>query len=171
MPSWYTISPSPFSIAMYTLWAWWASKKIAPNGMRRMSAWVDCVWIAGVVVLVGDIQWIIACWIRWVPTYPGDMMLLVYSLVRNFSLLAMSLMMSWNMWKNKMVHWGPAICWLWGLNILYLTLWFGLAPGLEWTHWVYALENGYSCWPYACFMAFIVGRIITTLIYWRTWNV
>lgn len=173
MIAWYTISPSPWSIAIYAVWAWWASKKITPEGplRKRLAAWVGCVWIAGVVVLVGDILWVSAVWIRWVPTHPEELMLLFYSQIRNICLLSVSLIMSWHMWKTKIVQWGSTVLRLWGLNLLYLLLWFGLAPGLEWTHWVYALENGYSYWPYVWGIGYIIGRAITTLIYWRTWNV
>jgi len=173
MGAWYTISPTPWSIILYVIWAWWASKKIAPeeNLRKRLAAWVDCVWIAGVVVLVGDILWVSAVWIRWVSLYPDEMMLLVYSQIRNLCLLSISIVMSWHLWKAKIVQWGSTVGKLWGLNLLYLLLWFGLAPGLEWTHWVYALENGYSCWPYVWGIGYIIGRIITTLIFWRTWNV
>ena len=173
MIAWYTVSPTPWSIITYALWAWWASKKISPEGSlrKRLAAWVECVWIAGVVVLVGDILWVSAVWIRWVPTYPDELMLLVYSQIRNFCLLSVSIVMSWHLWEAKIVQWGSTVGKLWGLNLLYLLLWFGLAPGLEWTHWVYSLENGYSCWPYVWGIGYIIGRAITTLIYWRTWNV
>lgn len=174
MSAWYTISPTPWSILLYAIWAFWASKKIAPQGRtfrQRLAAWVDAVFVAGVVVLVGDILWVSAVWIRWISTHPGEMMLLISSQIRNVSLLAISLIMSRDLWKAKIIQWGPAVYWLWGVNLLYLILWFGLAPGLEWTHWVYALENGYSSWPYVWGIGYIIGRIITTLIFWRTWNV
>jgi len=173
MGAWYTVSPTPWSIILYAIWAWWASKKIAPgeNLRKRLAAWVDCVWIAGVVVLVGDIMWVSAVWVRWAPIYPDELMLLVYSQIRNFGLLSVSIIMSWHLWEAKIVKWGSTIFWLWGLNFLYLLLWFGLAPGLEWTHWVYALENGYTTWPYVWGIGYIIGRAITTLIYWRTWDV
>lgn len=174
MPAWYTVSPTPWSILLYAVWAWWASKKIVPwdsSFHQKLAAWVDCVWIAGVVVLVGDIQWVTAVWIRWMPTYPDEMMLLIYSQIRNFSLLAISLIMSRCFWRTKIVQWGSTVYWLWVLNLLYLTLWFGLAPGLEWTHWVFALENGYSCWPAVWIIGYVIGRTITTLIFWRIWNV
>ncbi|GAH18139.1 unnamed protein product [marine sediment metagenome] len=171
---WYTISPAPWSIMLYAIWAWWASKKIPKDKyirLHRLAAWADAIWVAGVIVLVGDIQWVIAVWLRWISTYPDELNLLVNCMIRNISILAISLIMSWNLWKSKLVQWGPAVNLIWGVNLLYLLLWFGLAPGLEWTHWVYALENGYSIWPFTWFISFIVGRIITTIIFWRTWNV
>ena len=174
MPTWYLISPSPWSIALYAIWAWWASKKI-PSDMyiriHRLAAWVDCVWVAGVVVLVGDILWVIADWIRWIPTHPEDTMLLVNSQIRNISLLTICLIMSRDLWKTKIIQWRADVYALWGVVLLYLALWFGLAPGVEWTHWVYAIENGYACWPTVWGISFIIGRAITTLIFWRTWNV
>ena len=174
MGAWYTISPAPWSILMYSIWAWWASGKITDSETsfrRRMGAWVDCVWVAGIVVLIGDILWVGAVWIRWGPIYPEEIPLLVYSQIRNVALLGVSLIMSWEMWKNLWISWGKDVALLWGLDIIYLTFWFGTAPSLEYTHWVYALENGYSAWLYAWGMGYIVGRMITTLIYWRTWDV
>lgn len=172
--AWYTISPSPWSIILYALWAWWGSRRLPRDAyirFQRLAAWVDALWIAGVVFLVGDVFWIIAVWVRWGSTYPSQIILLVYSLIRNMSGLALCLLLSQNWWKSKRVRWNAEVYCLWLLNLLYLVIWFGLAPGLEWTHWVYAIENGYSSWPYVCFIAFVVGRIITTTIFWRTWNV
>lgn len=174
MTAWYTISPSPWSITMYALWAWWASKKIPKDKyvrFHRLAAWVDAVWVAGVVVLVGDILLIMAVWIRWHSIYPNELGLIINSLLRNISILTICLIMSWDMWKLKWARWGSTVYLLWGVNILFLLLWFGLAPGLEWTQWVYALEHGFASWPYAWFVSFVIGRIITTMIYVRTWNV
>lgn len=174
MGAWYTVSPAPWSILLYAIWAWWASKKIPKDRyirIHRLAAWVDAIWVAGVIVLVGDILWVLAVWIRWISTYPNELTLLVNCMIRNTSILTISLIMSWNLWKSKLVQWGPAVYLLWGVNLLYLLLWFGLAPSLEWTHWVYALENGYNCWPYVWGIGYIIGRIITTTIFWRTWNV
>ena len=174
MSAWYTISPSPWSIALYAIWAWWAVKKIPEDRyirFKRLAAWVDAIWVAGVVVLVGDILWVMAAWIRWMPTYPGELTLLVNSQIRNMSMLTICILMSWKLWETKMVQWGSAVFRLWGVNLLFLLLWFGVAPSLEWTHWVYALENGYTIWPYAWAIGFIPGRIITTIIFWRTWNI
>jgi len=173
MVAWYTISPTPWSVILYALWAYWGSKKLPRDGYvryHRLAAWADALWIAGVVFLVGDILWVLAVWIRWGPIYPGELGLMTNSLIRDFSGLIICLIMSWEWWKNRYVKWGPNVFLLWGVNLLYLLLWFGLAPGLEWTHWVYALEKGYSCWPYVWVIGYIIGRIITTLIYWRTWN-
>ena len=172
--AWYTISPTPWSIILYAIWAWWASKKIPPDlyvRFRMLAAWVDAVWVAGVVVIVGDILWVLAVWARWHSVYPGELGLITNSLLRNISILVICIIMSRKFWRTRLVHWGPEVYALWGVNLIYLALWFGLAPGLEWTHWVYALENGYSTWPYVWGIGYIIGRIITTLIYWRTWDV
>ena len=174
MGAWYTISPSPWSILLYAIWAYWGSKKLPRDTyvhIHRLAAWVDAVWIAGVVVLVGDILWVTAIWIRWHSFFPHEIGLIANTQIRNLSMLTISLIMSWKWWKFKIVHWGKDVYLLWGINLLYFALWIGLAPGIEWTHWVYALENGYPYWPIPWFITFIIGRAITTLIYWRTWNV
>jgi len=172
--AWYTISPTPWSIAMYAIWAWWGSRRLPRDAyirFHRLAAWVDALWIAGVVVLVGDILWVMAVWIRWGFVYPNEIMLLIYSLIRNTAGLILCLLMSRGWWNSGRVRWNMDVFCLWLVDLLYLIMWFGLAPGLEWTHWVYALENGYATWPYVGFIAFIIGRIITTTIYMRTWNV
>ena len=172
MAAWYTISPTPWSVVLYAIWAWWGSKKLPRDAycrLHRLAAWVDALWIAGIVVLVGDILWVIAVWIRWIPIYPNERILLMYSLIRNLSGLVLCLLMSRNWWKSKRIRWGSTIYFLWGINLLYLIVWFGFAPGLEWTHWVYALENGYRIWPHVWVIGYIIGRTITTAIYVRTY--
>lgn len=174
MPAWYTISPTSWSLLLYAIWAWWASSKLPQDvyvRIPRLAAWVDAAFIAGVVVLVGDILWVIAVWARWGSAYPGEIGLIANSLLRNFSILIICLIMSKDWWKSGVIRWGSDVYLLWGVDLLYLTLWFGLAPGLEWTHWVYALENGYASWPYVWVIGYIIGRAITTLIYWRTFHV
>lgn len=174
MAAWYTIAPSPWSIAMYALWAWWGSRRLPRNAylrFHRIAAWVDALWIAGIVILVGDILWVMAVWIRWGFAYPSEITLLIYSLIRNTAGLILCLLMSKNWWSSGKISWNKDVYWLWLIDLLYLAIWFGFAPSLEWTHWVFALENGYGIWPFVWLISFVVGRIITTTIYMRTWNV
>lgn len=171
--AWYTISPTPWSIIMYALWAWWGSKRLPRDNyirFHRLAAWVDALWIAGVVVLVGDILWVLAVWIRWTAVYPTDKTLLINSLVRDISGLVICLLMSKEWWSSARLSWNTNVFCLWLIDILYLVLWFGMAPSLEWTHWVYALENGFTTWPFVWIISFIIGRAITTTIYIKTWS-
>ena len=173
MAEWYTISPAPWSVIMYALWALWGSKRLPKDAytrFHRLAAWVDALWVAGVVVLVGDILWVAAVWIRWGAIYHEQIMLLVYSQIRNVAGLILCFMMSQGLWRSKRLRWGKDVYLLWGLDLIYLALWFGLAPGLEWTHWVYALENGFKSWPWVWVIGYIIGRIITTGIYVKTWS-
>jgi hypothetical protein len=132
--------------------------------------WVDALLCAGYVVLFGDIMWLIATGLKWCPVYPQWTMQVVYSLARNIVAVILINSINPELQRMNIMKWGKEVWILWLVNAYFLLIWFGTADILYETHWVHAYLNGAN-WTYAWFMSFVVGRIITTLVYVRQWNV
>lgn len=169
MVEWWLLSPNPVSIVMYSAWAVWGMRKFKHLYYKRLPwfyQWFDALMCAGWVVIFGDTMWLIATFIRWVPVYPQWTMQVVYSLLRNFTVFALLYMFTKD--NLPLLKWGKEVWVMWGVNAYFLLIWFGTAEVLYETHWVHAYLNGAN-WFYGWFMAFVMGRIITTIIYMRQW--
>jgi len=172
---WESFPISPWSVALYLVLSFWASKKLPSKTYKqipRLASWADTICVLGVIVLVGDILWLSLCWLRWNSYYSANYFsYILLPLIRNIAIIPICIMlMSRNWMREGYIKFSRQVQYLIGLNILFLLLNFYLAPGMEWTHWVYALQNGYACWPYTWFISYPIGRAITSLIYIKMWS-
>lgn len=165
----------PWSVVIYLLWSWWASKKLPSNSYRKipwLASWTDTICIVGVVVLIGDIIWIIISYFRWNNIYYVEPISYIFlPLARNISMIVVCIILISRNWVNEgYICLNKEVIFLTGLNILYIFLSFYLAPTKEWTHWLYALQNNYACWPYTWFISYPIGRAITSLLWIKMWS-
>lgn len=172
---WKSFPISPWSIALYLALSRWASRKLPSDAYRKISwlaSWVDAICILGVIVLIGDIFWLSLCWFKWSESYSQTAFSYIFlPILRNIALLNVCiLLVSQNWLRAGYIHLSRPVIRLIGLNIVYLLLHFSLSPGKEWTHWLYALQNDYKCWPYTWFISYPIGRAITSLIYIKLWS-
>lgn len=172
---WKSFPISIWSAALYLVLSYWASKKLPSKSykrIKRLAAWVDAICIIGVVVLIGDMIWIMTSYFRWDNIYYEEPISYIFlPLARNISMIVVCmLLMSRNWLREGYINLNREVIFWAGLNILYIFLCFYLAPGKEWTHWQYALENGYACWPYVWFISYPIGRAITSLLWVKMWS-
>lgn len=172
---WKSFPISPWSVALYLVLSWWASRKIPSKLYGRiawLASWADAICVLGVLVLVGDIFWLSLCWFRWNSSYALNSFSYIFlPIARNIAMIVVCiLLMSRNWLYEGYISFSIEVISLIGLNIIYLLMYFYLAPGREWTHWLYALQNGYSCWPYTWFISYPIGRAITSMVYIKMWS-
>ena len=172
---WISFPISPWSLVLYLFLSYWASKKLPSNAYYRISwlaSWVDSICVLGIIVLIGDIIWLSLCWFRWNITYSMNSFSYIFlPIARNVAMLIVCfLLISQNWIRAGYIKLSREVFLLAGFNVLYLFLWFYLSPGKEWTHWLYAIQNNYACWPYTWFISYPVGRAITSLVYIKMWR-
>ena len=172
---WKSFPISPWSVTLYLALSGWASRKLPSNAYQKISwlaSWVDSICVLGIIVLIGDIFWLFLCWIKWNSSYAETAFSYIFlPIVRNISIMTICLLLvSQNWLRAGYINLGREVIQLVGLNIAYLFTWFYLSPGKEWTHWLYALQNDYSCWPYTWFLSYPIGRAITSLVYIKMWS-
>lgn len=171
---WKSFPISVWSVLLYLSLSWWASRKLPSKSYKRISwlaSWADSICILGVVILAFDILWVITYWLKWAPLNPQSYTLLILNIGRNVSTIIISLLlMSANWWNKGYLHFNGEVSVLIGLNVAYICLWFYFAPGIEWTNWVYALENGYGCWPSSWLIAYPIGKSLFSLLWFRMWD-
>lgn len=172
---WKSFPLSAWSAALYLVLSYWASKKLPSTSYKRiawLAAWADSICILGILVLIGDIFWLSLCWLRWSESYSQNAFsYILLPMARNISMIFVcTLLVSHNWLHEGYISFSRQVKNFISLNILYLVIYFSLAPGREWTHWLYALQNGYACWPYTWFISYPIGRAITSLIWIKMWG-
>lgn len=172
---WKSFPISPWSVALYAVWIWWAHKKLPSTSYKRI-AWLgklaDTLCILGILALIGDTLWVSLCWFRWPESYSGIAFPYIFlPIVRNTSMIVVcTLLVSRNWLREGYIQINREVAKLIGINILYMVLRFYLAPGKEWTNWLYAIQNDFACWPYVWFLDYIVCRGLTTLVWLKMWS-
>lgn len=168
---------------MYVAWAAWGYRHLVKNGylegktskygpwFLKLATFTEVIMAVGLIVLMGDTFWAAACGLRFLSSFPESTQQMTFVLARDGVGVIFFLMGAAELISEKAFDplrgW-----WLWILNLAFLVLWFGLAPGPEWTDWTYALRHDYGwlqAWR-AFSLSHILGRFITTTIYWRAWQ-
>ncbi|MHA1829067.1 MAG: hypothetical protein ACTSX6_10530 [Candidatus Heimdallarchaeaceae archaeon] len=150
---WYAQSPSPFSIAWYCLYGYVAHR----NGF----SWRDSVWLVGFVVLSGDLIWVAASGLRFGWFYPDSVPQLILCAARDFAGMLFCLIMLKTPIKfNDLTVLGYIT------NIVFMLIWFLLAPSPAYTDWTYAIKHNYPLPTIitAFIFSHIIGRIILLCI-------
>ena len=166
---------SPWSAALYLILTLWASRKLPSTSYRRiawMASWVDAICLLGMLALFFDSLWVSLCWLRWTESYSLTAFShIILPLSRNIAMFIVCItLISRNWIREGYINLSREVFLLFGLHISYTILRFCLAPGKEWTNWIYAMENGYACWPYVWFLDYVVLRLITTLLWIKIWS-
>jgi len=168
---WYMLSPSPYSLAVWSFLAYFQAKKLNPFSWREwMKAFSICAFTLGFVVLPFDCLWVIFQNIRFGYLYPDERWFTLFSsLARNLLLLLLCI------YESREVHEYLNFTALSGHVdfIILFTIWFGLAPDPSWTDWTYAYRFGYGGVRTA--EAFLISHVfmksIQALIYYYLWKV
>lgn len=158
---------------MYVAWALWGAGKLKRLGSDRTFFWrfMDATMVAGIVVLTSDLLWVLACGLRFGLYFPDSVQQLVFCALRDFMGVVFCLVQVPHL-IEKDVFSLFNMKGLWILNVVFFIVWFGLAPDPSWTDWSYALRHDYGwtrAWS-AFALSHIMGRVITTIIYWSVWN-
>lgn len=170
VPLW-ALSPSPFTIAIYFLMAYWASRKLLDRTdykrFKRVTAFLDAGFILGIIVLVSDCVWILTCLIRFGSYYPGSIKQLIICLGRNLAGIIFCFLLTYDLFSYEKIRITKTTIILLHLNFLFLFVWFLLSPSPAYTDWTFAFKNGYSLT--VCLTSFLIshliGRLLIFLIY------
>lgn len=174
---WWSLSPGPFTISQWillTLWGTYRFHKIEPiktikDFFKKSSL---AAFSLGLVVLSSDAVWVISDILRWGSSYPNAVWHLILSLMRDLIMVVFCYQMTFKLWDNKVlsIKKGTKIGWL--INIIFFTIWFGMAPDPVWTDYTWGIRFDYpwnTIWA-AFFISHVIGRIITTYIFYTLWG-
>lgn len=171
---WWALSPSPFSITFYLILATYGTTKILKlkkyRRLKHLVAFTDAILILGFIVLALDILWLVACGLRFGWYYPSSVLQLIFSVGRNIAGITLCYLLIGNYFRKCLIRLEKAY-WVFSLNLLFLLVWFVLAPSPAWTDWTYAIRHNYSMNTVlsSFFISHIIGKSIVALIYIKIW--
>jgi len=167
---WWTLSPSPWTIAVYTILALYAARKLYRvyghnyKRLKRLAAFTDATFMLGFVVLTLDTFWLACSGLRFGWTYPSSVLQLLACLFRNFGIVALCYIFV----KDYLVDRATSkTFYLFAVNMVFMVIWFVLAPSPAYTDWTFALRNGYSLATVVLsfFISHVLGKTLLSLTY------
>ena len=169
--SWWMRSPSPVTVCMYALFALWGAQRLLKRApykhLRYVMAFIDALMVLGVIVLIGDLIWVVGILLRFGSQYPGSVRQLLFCGARDIAGLAFCLLLTEKLWKNHAVIWTRNTTYGILFNMIFMGVWFTLAPSPVYTDWTYAIIHGQPTHviAFSFFISHVLGRIITAEIY------
>lgn len=149
---WFAVSPSPWSFAFYILMGVIGARLLLRAGVPykrapRLIAFLDAVFILGMVVFLQDSIWLVMNTWRWIlPYYMGTATFTNYWIrfPQNIVGALLLLLVTSGLWQLKYVRLNRKF-WFWiSLIVIYTGIVFALAPSQGFTDWVFAVAYGYS---------------------------
>lgn len=150
---WFALSPSPWSLAFYAIMGIIGGRQLLKQGAKfkrfqKISAFLDAIFILGIVVLLQDTIWLLANTWRWIiPQYMGVATFTNYWIrfPQNIvGALFFWLVSAWGEYRAGMFSFKKTtlLAYL-AIAIMTFTV-FGLAPNQAWTDWTFAVSHGFS---------------------------
>lgn len=173
---WYALSPSPFTVVYWIVLASWAAIfRLNVQTYKRFqmfARFTDALFIVGLVVVSNDIIWVFACLFKWGALYPASVPQLGFCVARNVAAVMFCYLLTFHLFKKRVVGFTKATWLLYGVNVLFMSVWFWLAPTPAFTDWTYAIRHDYSLNVVAgsFLISHIGGKTLTGLIYLSLWR-
>lgn len=178
MVPWWMRSPSPFTLIQWIILTLIGMSYVylkgykAPTYRKKLYLFSCTAFTLGFVVLSSDLVWSIFSLVKWYSLHPDSLNQMILVIARDFTGVILSLFGMVSLVNDHWVQWSRLTSWLWGWNIIFFLVWFGLSPSPAYTDWTYAFRYGYSwnvIWM-VFFISHVLGRILTTGIYLSLFN-
>lgn len=174
----YLRSPSIITIFLYLLFSYYGYKKLSNGTLKFSFKWfikdfTSSIFLLGIPVLIGDTFWVIASLLRFGAAYPDSVLQLLLCILRDLAGLVTCFVFEWDLFKRKVVGINKeTIFWIM-FNILFITVWFLIAPDPSLTDFTYAIRFDYSLVRIlqSVFISHCAGRYIIFLTYRSMWRI
>lgn len=165
---WFMLSPSPVSLAQYAILSWIVSrhliKKVKYKRAPQLLSLIDGFMISAFFIVLTDAFWCAFCAIKWLPLFPGDLVQISSSFIRDVAASALFLLLIYPLYKEKVLRFSREIMGWILLSFGTQALWFDLAPSPAYTDYSFAWRHGYS-WEFIL-GSFLLSHFIMRLPLW-----
>lgn len=135
---------------------------------KLLVRFAESFFLVGFTIVLLDLLWVIACGLRFGATYPNSMHALTYAALRDVAAIVFCYLFIGNHLRKP----SRTTLAIFGINLVFLVLWFGLSPSPVYTDWTFAIRNGYNAATVATsfFISHIIGKTITGTFYISQWR-
>jgi len=171
---WFYQSPNPLTLFFWFMMAWYGSMQLEAVSFKRfprLMRFLNALFIAGIIVLIQDLYFLVITTIRWVPVYPQYATLDFWlCFPRDLCALALCFLLEWEyigMFSLNRRTWFGFAC-LWFVTSAFTFL----APTMGLTNWTFAITEGMpdSTILLAFMFNFALGKPFLFWIYTTMWN-
>jgi hypothetical protein len=126
------------------MWGYF-SRAIKYEKHPLINAALDGVFTVLFFVVITDAFWVVLSLFRWLPLYPGDLNLLLFSLGRDLAAaLLFFLMIGDHFRSGKLNLWGSLS--FVGISFITQSAWYVFSPSPAFTDYTYAWRHGSDIW-------------------------
>lgn len=145
---WFMLSPSPMSLAQYAILSFVMSryflKTVEYRRAPQLLSLIDGFLVSAFFVVLTDGFWCLFCSLRWLPLYPGDLVLMVHSILRDAAASSLFLLLILAHFKSGVLQFSRRVLGFVLLSFFSQAAWFALAPSPAYTDYTYAWRHGAS---------------------------
>jgi hypothetical protein len=169
---WWAHSPSPMTLTIYSLLAFYGAYKLESNTWRQwLHNFCESAFVIGLIILPYDTGWQTFQWLKFGFLYANEMKVVYGTYIRNLALYSLCLLSSWKlMIKTNKLELKKSALFLYPTAILLIT--FLLSPDPGFTDWTYAMRwpNLSSAYWLFSYLSDVPIRIMTALAYVALWK-
>ena len=164
---WFMLSPGIGSLSQYAVLTWILSRHLLKtvNYKRapQLLSLVEGFMIVAFFVVVTDAFWCFFCALRWLPTFPQNLLQIVSSFFRDVAAAALFFFMIGGYFRNGVLNFKKIMPWLL-LCFVSQGIWFLLAPSMPYTNYIYAYRIGFP--SDFVFGSFILSHFVMRVPLW-----
>jgi len=173
---WFYQSPGPLSLLYHgtiiLLGARLLSKRVKYRRWTWLNALTDSFFLNGFIVLSGDINWMVACGIRFLPSYPGNLLQVVAVLGRDIVGMVFCYLLVGRYIKDHIISFKKSTLIAYFCLTAFHIVLFATAKSPVQTDWTYAIRQGCSTSTIltSLLVSWVGGKAVTAFLIWTWWK-
>jgi len=173
---WFYSSPGPLSLTYYGILilvgAYLCLRRVRYRRWPRLIALTDSFFLTSFIVLSCDAMWMGVCALRFLPSYPQDLFLVISVLARDFGWMLFCYLLMGKHFRQKVISFKRNTFYAYLVLLSFLCMNFALAPNPTFTDWTYAIRQGCDISVVLKALAFSygVGKAVGVLVFWSWWT-
>ena len=169
---WWAFSPSPMTLATYTILALYGAYKLESKTWKQfLHNFCESALVIGLIILPFDTGWQTFQWLKFGFLYTDEIKLVIGVYLRNISIYALCYVSAWKLAdKTKKLQLQNSLYFIFPTLILFIM--FLMSPDPGWTDWTYPMrfpELSSAYWLFSYLMVLPI-RVMKGLAYVSLWK-
>lgn len=173
---WFYKSPGPLSLFFYGTiilsGAWVLTKRVTYTRWKWVNAFTESFFLNGFIFLSGDLLWISASILRFLPMYPESLNQAITLLARDLLGLLFCFLLIGQRLKDKIISFKQHTFLSYFVLTSFFVICFLVAKDPTFTDWTYAVRVGASTETIlvSLFVCYGIGKMLSVVLVYSWWK-